>query len=162
MTNSLFTLIGCILLCEAVGFVGGLVTVKAVKTWYADLKKPPFNPPSYLFEPVWTVLYLLMGVSLFLILQSHGNKTIALIFFGAQLILNFFWSFIFFYWHKILYAFVEILTLFLFIIITISTFFPLNIIAALLLIPYALWVSFASILNGAIWYLNRGLTSGED
>jgi len=148
-------LIGCILFCEVVGAVSGIVTIKSVTTWYRKLKKPSFNPPSSVFGPVWTTLYALIGISLFLIIQSQGEKELAYIFFGVQLVLNFLWSFIFFKFHKIGWALIEILLLLVSIVLTIIYFSQINIFAAILFIPYFLWVAFASLLNASIWKLNK-------
>lgn len=151
----LSVLIGCILVCELVGGISGIATIKSIKTWYKKLKKPSFNPPSYIFGPVWTTLYALMGISLFCIIESHGEKGMAYIFFGVQLVLNFLWSFIFFQFHKLGWALIEIILLLLSIILTIISFSHIHPLAALLLVPYLLWVSFASILTAAIWKLNK-------
>lgn len=148
-------LIGSVVLCELVGGISGIATIKSIQTWYKKLRKPTFNPPSYIFGPVWTTLYALMGISLFLIIESPGDKGMAYLFFGLQLVLNFFWSFIFFQFHKIGWALIEILFLLVSIILTINSFSHINTFATLLFIPYLLWVSFASFLNGVIWKLNR-------
>lgn len=149
-------LIFCILLTVAVGAISGIATSGSVNDWFVGINKPTFNPPNYLFGPVWTVLYILMGVSLFMILQSQNNdlRKKAITIFCIQLVLNFCWSFIFFKFHLIGLAFVEIILIWVSIIWMILTFSKINKTAAYLQIPYLLWVSFASVLNGAIWYLN--------
>jgi tryptophan-rich sensory protein len=146
-----------IVLVEGVGILSGFLTSASVTTWYIGLEKPALNPPSWIFGPVWTMLYLLMAIAAFLIwkkgLQNKEVK-VALILFIFQLVLNFFWSIIFFYLHNPAWAFVEIVVLWLTIIATIFVFFKVNRLAAYLLLPYILWVSFAAYLNYGIWMLN--------
>jgi tryptophan-rich sensory protein len=140
----------------AVGAVAGIVTAKNVLDWYPTLHKPGFTPPNYLFGPVWTVLYITMGVSLYLILGqsvSRERKN-AVIIFSVQLFLNFWWSFIFFQFHLIGLAVFVILALWICIIAMIVLFYNVSSTAANLQYPYLAWVSFASALNIAIWYLN--------
>jgi tryptophan-rich sensory protein len=138
------------------GALGGIVTAQEIKTWYLFLNKPSFNPPNYLFGPVWTLLYLLMGISLFLILKKDATaaKKQSLTLFFVQFALNFCWSFIFFKYHLIGWAFAEIVLMWIFILLTIRSFNKINKTAAWLLVPYIAWVSFASVLNFAIWKLN--------
>ena len=150
----LFISIGITLL---VGSLGGFFTSSAVKGWYALANKPSFNPPNWIFAPVWTFLYLLMGISLYLVLKSDAAKKLkqmALTFFTIQLVLNFFWSIIFFYAHQPGWAFVEIIALWAMILLTILWFGKISPTAAWLLVPYICWVSFASVLNYSIWNLN--------
>lgn len=146
----------CILSMLLVGGIGGIATASSITTWYAEINKPSFNPPNYLFGPVWTALYILMGISIYMILQSPKTelrkKAIAI--FCIQLFLNFCWSFIFFKFQLLGLAFIEIILIWVSIITMIIIFFEINKKAALLQIPYLLWVSFASILNGSIWFLN--------
>ncbi len=146
-----------LLITLAVGGVAGFATASAIGTWYATLNKPYFNPPNWLFAPVWTLLYILMGIALYLIwrLPAAQVRKKAMMLFFAQLALNFAWSFIFFTFHQIGFAFVEIVLLWLVILITINQFAKLQKTAALLLLPYILWVSFAAVLNGSIWFLNK-------
>lgn len=133
--------------------IGGLFTASSVSSWYITLIKPPFNPPSWVFGPVWTLLYLLMGVSLYLVWIKKYDKN-AFTFFGIQLVLNALWSVLFFGFRSPLLAFVEIIFLWIAILITLFYFYRINKISAYLLIPYILWVSFAAILNLAILVLN--------
>ncbi len=133
--------------------VGSLFTAGSVSSWYMTLNKPPFNPPSWVFGPVWTLLYLLMGVSLYLVWIRKFDKN-AFTFFGIQLFLNALWSVLFFGIKSPLLALVEIIFLWAAILITIFYFYKINKISAYLLIPYILWVSFAAILNFAIFMLN--------
>lgn len=149
-------LIFSIIICQLAGIAGALFTTPSIKGWYQSLNKPSFNPPNWIFGPVWTLLYLLMGISLYLVWNQKNNPKIktALIFFAIQLMLNSLWSIIFFSLHLPSLAFLEIIILLIFIILTIIKFLPISKTAAYLLIPYFLWVSFASILNLAIFKLN--------
>lgn len=156
--NEIMKLAISIIICLAAGFIGSIFTNRSIPIWYESLKKPSFNPPGWLFGPVWTALFILMGISLFLIWQKglhYNGVKIALIVFGIQLILNILWSILFFGLRAPQAAFIEIIILWILILITILTFYPISKIAALLLLPYILWVSFASILNFSLWRLNR-------
>jgi translocator protein len=145
-----------IILCLLAGAIGSIFTSKSIPTWYATLKKPSFNPPNYLFGPVWTILYILMGIAAYLIWTSGWNSVtkIALAVFAVQLILNTAWSILFFGLQNPFIAFIEIIFLWLAIVATIVLFYRISPAASYLLIPYLLWVSFASVLNFAIWRLN--------
>ncbi len=145
-----------IIVCELAGFIGAIFTTPSIPTWYATLSKPFFNPPSFVFAPVWTLLYALMGISLYLVWEKREKiKTkIPLVLFFFQLILNTIWSILFFGLKNPLLAFVEIILLWITLLFTIIKFYPVSKKAALLLVPYILWVSFASILNLAIFLLN--------
>jgi benzodiazapine receptor len=142
-----------IFICELVGISGSIFTVRAIPTWYVKLKKPSFNPPNWIFGPVWTMLYALQGIAIYIVFYEPNN-TVPLVFFIIQLILNAIWTPLFFGAKKIGLAFVEILLIFCFIVTTIISFSSVNTTAAWLMIPYALWVAFASILNYKIWALN--------
>ena len=145
----------CVALPLLVGGVSGFLTVDEISGWYATLQKPSFNPPDYLFGPVWTALYCLMGISLYLVLREKGaNKKHALLTFALQLILNFFWSLIFFNLHNVGLALADIILLWFCITDMIVTFYRINKTAGLLQIPYLLWVTFATALNAAILFLN--------
>ena len=147
----------CILICQMAGIIGSIFTSPAIPTWYANLVKPSFNPPNYVFAPVWTTLFIMMGISLFLIWRRAGDVDSirpALIFFGIQLLLNILWSVIFFGFHSPFAAFIEIIFLWCAIGFTIILFFTVSRAAGILLVPYILWVSFAAILNFMIWRLN--------
>ena len=154
--QNLIKLIGCLFLTLLTGGVSGWFTVRAISTWYATLHKPSFNPPNYLFGPVWTVLYILMGISFFLILQQPltDQRRKATRIFIIQLALNFFWSIIFFNFHFIGAALIEILAMWVSIVLMIIYFYRISKLAALLQLPYLCWVSFATLLNAAILYLN--------
>lgn len=149
-------LILSIVLCVSLGSVGGLVTVNEIPTWYATLNKPSFNPPNWLFGPVWTTLYLLMGISVYMIWKQPVSKgrNKALQLFILQFILNFCWSFIFFGLHATGWALIEMIALWILILLSILHFAKHSKTAAWLLVPYIAWVSFALLLNAAIWKLN--------
>lgn len=140
----------------AVGFLAGYATIQSVNTWYTQLAKPSFNPPNSVFGPVWTVLYILMAISLYLVWQQPPSpaRNKAMLLFFIQLALNFAWSFIFFYYHKIGLALVDIIILWIFLFITILLFRRFSTAAAWLLAPYLAWVSFATVLNMSIFKLN--------
>lgn len=151
-------LIVSILVCQGAGIIGGLFNSTSIKTWYVTLKKPVFNPPNWVFAPVWISLYLLMGIALYLVWIPDipvKEKFWALTLFWAQLVLNMLWSYFFFYLRSPLSGLIDILLLWILILLTIMKFFPLNRTAALLLTPYILWVTYAAVLNYALWHLNR-------
>ncbi len=154
--NNIFKLIISVSIPLATGAIAGIVTAKEIPGWYALLNKPSFSPPNWLFGPVWTSLYILMGISLFLIWKIEPGKLRdqALIIFAIQLILNFAWSFLFFYFKNMGLALAEIFILWVFIALMIFSFSKVNIVAAWLNVPYLLWVSFATILNFAYFRLN--------
>ena len=146
-----------ILICQLAGIVGSFFTVAAVPTWYAFLNKPSFSPPSWLFGPVWVALYALMGLALYLVLEARDQKKdvrAALVVFAIQLILNAAWSIIFFGLKLPGLAWIEIMFLWLFILGSITSFYKVSRPAAWLLLPYFIWVSFASVLNFYVWRLN--------
>lgn len=145
-----------LLLPLAVGAISGMYTSQAVPEWFATLDRPSFSPPNWLFGPVWTTLYTLMGISLFLIWKqnSSSERNLAIIIFLLQLTLNFLWSFIFFYLNRIGLALIEIVLLWINIALMIVLFNKIKPIAAYLNIPYLLWVSFATALNTAYYLLN--------
>jgi tryptophan-rich sensory protein len=146
-----------IVICEAVGIFGAVFTAPAIPTWYASLKKPSFSPPNWVFGPAWTFLYALMGISAYLIWQEGVEKPAvrnALFIFLLQLILNFFWSFFFFKLQSPTHALIEIFLLWVLILATVISFYQINKAAGLILIPYLLWVSFATLLNFYIVRLN--------
>ena len=146
----------CIIIPLLIGAISGIATASGIDTWYVDLTKPTFNPPNYLFGPVWTCLYILMGISFYMILQSPKTelRKKAIMIFCIQLFLNFCWSFLFFNFQLLGLAFIDIIFIWVSIVMMVILYFVINITAALLQIPYLLWVSFASILNGSIWFLN--------
>jgi tryptophan-rich sensory protein len=139
--------------------MSGVVTRSAITTWYPTLVKPSFNPPNWVFAPVWTLLYLMMGVAAGLVWDKiNSDKEIvkkALFFFAIQLALNALWSYLFFGFHNPMLAGLEIIILWLMIYETQVQFAKINTTAGYLLLPYLAWVSFAAVLNGSIWWLNR-------
>jgi tryptophan-rich sensory protein len=138
-----------------VGGISGIATVSGIKDWYVHLNKPFFNPPNYLFGPVWSLLYLLMGVSFYMILQSKSvAKKRAILIFFIQLFLNFWWSFLFFKFQLLGISMIEIILMWLSILWMIIDFKKINETAGYLQLPYLAWVTFASLLNASIWYLN--------
>lgn len=149
-------LVVCVGLCLAVGALGGWVTAGSVKDWYPTLHKPSFNPPNWLFGPVWTVLYVMMGVAAWRVwFKASGDRARGpLSLFGLQLALNLGWSVTFFGLHAIGAAVVVIVALEAAVLGTIFVFRRIDGLAAALLVPYALWVAFATLLNVTIWRLN--------
>ena len=146
-----------VVVCFVAGFIGSIFTTPAIPTWYAQLNKPPFTPPNWLFAPVWTTLYLLMAISAYLVWRKGlGNKEIriALGVFLVQLILNSLWSVLFFGLRSPLMGAIEIVVLWVAILLTIIYFFKISKAAGWLLVPYILWDSFAAILNFSVLILN--------
>ena len=154
--NKVLKFILCLLGPLSVGALSGIATAAGVRDWYLTLEKPFFNPPNYLFAPVWTVLYLLMGISFYFVLQkAEGSlKRKAMLIFGIQLLLNFLWSFLFFKFQMVGLALVDILLLWSAILMMLLTFYKINRTAAWMQLPYLLWVAFATVLNASIWILN--------
>lgn len=153
--KNIFKLIISIVLPQLTGGLGAIVTISSVGSWYQTINKPFFTPPSWVFGPAWTTLYLLMGISLFLIWKSeHPMKKTALWLFAIQLVLNGIWSPAFFGLESPILGLVVIIPLWIMIVVCIRFFFPINKAASYLLIPYLMWVSFATALNTGIWYLN--------
>ncbi|RYY65496.1 MAG: tryptophan-rich sensory protein [Chitinophagaceae bacterium] len=146
----------CVVLCVGLGTASGFSTASEINGWFQTVEKPSWNPPNWIFGPMWTTLYILMGIAAALIWHSNDErKKAALTLFVLQFIFNLAWSFIFFNQHAIGWAFAEILVMWVFILATIISFYKIKPIAAYLMIPYLLWVTFASCLNGAIWMLNK-------
>jgi tryptophan-rich sensory protein len=155
--KDILKLLVSVVICQAAGFIGSIFTTPNIPTWYAMLKKPAFAPPNWLFAPVWTTLFLLMGIALFLIWRKGLNNQpvrTAFTIFILQLIVNILWSMMFFYFMFPLGGFVVIIALWLLILLTIIHFINISRVAGILLIPYLLWVSFASVLNFMLWRLN--------
>jgi len=153
--NNTFKLIIAIVVSELAGIIGSLFTAPSIAGWYSTLVKPALNPPAWVFAPVWTTLFAMMGVALFLIWKNQTTikKNMAYRFFFAQLILNTLWSIIFFSQHNIGGALIEIIVLWLAILAAIIFFYKISKTAAWLLVPYIAWVSFAMYLNYALWAL---------
>ncbi|KKU14705.1 hypothetical protein A3I34_00895 [Candidatus Jorgensenbacteria bacterium RIFCSPLOWO2_02_FULL_45_12] len=182
--NNWLKLIASIAVCEAAGIAGSFFTAGSISSgWYNSLPKPALTPPSWVFAPAWTTLYLLMGVSLFLVLKHpnilgnvgmSGKRKLAISLFFFQLALNVLWSILFFGLHNPALAFADIIVLWLSILATIIAFAKTSVpsskqqsakqshdkLAAWLLVPYLLWVSFASYLNGSIWFSVLKTTDG--
>ena len=136
--------------------ISAYFTTAEIPHWYAALAKPAFNPPNWIFGPVWTTLYTLMAIAAWLVSKSPAApaRSTALALFWIQLALNFAWSFIFFSAHQIGFALIEILVLWLTLVLTMIAFFRVSPIASWLFVPYLAWVSFASLLNYSLWRLN--------
>jgi len=146
-----------IIICQLAGFIGSFATRQSVGGWYRALVKPDFNPPSWVFAPVWITLYAVMGVSLYLIWRKGLNSVevkYAIILFLVHLVFNTLWSIVFFGYQSIGGGAIVITVLWFLILVTIICFYKISTPAGLLLIPYLLWVSFASLLNFSIWRLN--------
>ncbi len=145
--------------CLLVGYFSGMVTRDSITTWYPTLVKPSFNPPNWVFAPVWTILYIMMGVAGGMVWnrleQDPENVKKAFTFFIIQLALNAVWSVIFFYFHNPFLALIEVILFWLLIFETHIQFKKIDKTAGLLFIPYLAWVSFATVLNASIWWLNR-------
>jgi benzodiazapine receptor len=155
--NRIARLVFAIIVCQLAGVVGSIATYPSIPTWYASLQKPFFTPPNWLFAPVWLTLFTLMGISAYLVwskgLKNRRVKT-ALMIFAVQLVLNALWSFLFFGLHYLLYAFIEIVILWIAIAFTILTFYRISRPAGIILLPYIVWVSIAATLNYYVWLLN--------
>ncbi len=180
MTQKIIKLVISILICEGAGIIGSFFTAPAIKTWYVSLEKPFFSPPNWIFAPVWTVLFLLMGISLYLVwvknwrVETPENESAkkawnpiseklwsgtwreenAVAIFVLQLVLNILWSVIFFGLKLPSIASAEILMLWVAILYTIVNFYRISKSASFLLLPYILWVTFAAVLNLSVWLLN--------
>jgi len=156
--NNFSRLVFSLLICQGFGLIGAFFTSPAIPSWYQNLEKPFFTPPSWLFAPAWITLYILMGIALFLIwkkgLKEEKNE-VAFLFFFIQLTLNSLWSILFFGLRSPFWALIEIIILWIFILITILKFFKISKKSGWLMIPYITWVTFAAILNFSIYYLNR-------
>jgi tryptophan-rich sensory protein len=149
-------LILSIALPVVIGTVAGIFTTREIPAWYATLNRPGISPPNWIFGPVWTILYVLMGFSFYLVwIEPAGNmRTLAIAIYLLQLVLNFTWSFLFFYFKRIGFSLIEIIFLWLSILIMLFFFYRVKPSAAYLNIPYFLWVSFASVLNASYFSLN--------
>jgi tryptophan-rich sensory protein len=147
--------------CLAIGYFSGMATQSSIKTWFPTLVKPSFNPPNWIFAPVWSMLYIMMGIAAGLVwnrLELSNDKELvkkSLLFFAVQLGLNALWSVLFFGLRNPMLALIEIVLLWLMIYETYIKFGKIDKIAGYLFLPYLAWVSFASILNASIWWLNR-------
>jgi len=158
MTKKLFMRVSFAMgLCLFIGFLGALATQTSIGDWYLQLNKPSYNPPNWIFGPIWTVMYILMGISAGIIWSKgfyHRWVKTALYLFGFQLLLNAFWSLLFFGLKEPFWALIDIIALFVELLFTFKWFKIVNKLAAYLLIPYIIWVAFAALLNFEIWRLN--------
>jgi len=157
-SKNLFKLLFSIGVCLLTGASGAIFTSPAIPTWYAQIRKPSFNPPNWLFGPVWTTLYIMMGIAAYLVWRSSNaepRKKKALLIFLAQLALNALWTPLFFGLHNPLAGLVVIIILWLAILLTIILFWKISKTAGALLLPYLAWVGFATMLNASIFLLNR-------
>jgi benzodiazapine receptor len=147
-----------IVLCLGAGALGAVATTPEIEGWYQTIAKPLWTPPDYVFGPVWTTLYVLMAIAGWLVWKRTGFKSamMPLTLFAAQLVLNIAWSWIFFGLHEPGWAFAEIVILWPAIVATTLAFFGSSKIAGWMMVPYLAWVSFATVLNFAIWRLNSG------
>jgi len=165
--KNILKLIIAIIVCELAGIAGAIFTAPSISGWYAGLAKPALTPPAWVFGPVWTILFALMGISIFLVWKKHSNilENVRMLrvwrwgvaFFILQLVLNVFWSIIFFGLRNPGAAFIEIIFLWLAIVLTIIAFYRVSRPAVYLLLPYILWVSFAGYLNYSIWQSSIGM-----
>lgn len=156
--SNLLPMLGVFLvICLMVELLGGWFTEMGVKTWYPTIQKPTWVPPNWVFGPVWTVLYIMMAFSLWLVWKepTTAPKAMAYRLFAAQLCVNLIWSALFFTFECPLCALIDIVVLWLLVAWTIASFYAIRPLAGFLLIPYLLWVSYAMALNASIWYLNR-------
>ena len=158
--GGMIRLVVSLAVCQAAGLIGSLFTRKGIDPWYSNLQKPSFTPPDWVFAPVWITLYLLMGISLFLVWLKvkRESKTISskgpMVLFFSQLALNVAWTAVFFGMHSIGWSLLVICLLWIMIIVTMIFFYRISSLASWLLLPYLLWVSYATVLNLNIWWLN--------
>jgi tryptophan-rich sensory protein len=156
LSSQLVGLLGWLFASFVTGGLGAIAAVDAA-LFYAQLRKPPWAPPAEVFGPVWSALYVLMGIAAWLVWRSPGSNRLALVLFGAQLAANALWSWLFFAWHRGALAAIEVLVLLALIVATVAAFWRTSRAAALLMLPYVLWVSFASVLTWSVWRSNPGL-----
>ncbi len=157
MKKKVFRISIAVFICILIGFLGSVATQTSINTWYQTLNKPFFTPPNWIFAPVWTILYIMMGIAAGIVWSRgfyHKWVKVALYHFGFQLLLNAAWSIFFFGLQNPLIALLDIIALFILLLFTIKWFKVVNTTAAYLLIPYAVWVAFATALNFGIWQLN--------
>ncbi|MBN2202722.1 MAG: tryptophan-rich sensory protein [Candidatus Aenigmarchaeota archaeon] len=141
-----------IFLCQMAGIIGSVFTTSSITTWYATLEKPWFTPPNFVFGPVWITLYTLMGISLYLVWDKKDKLSIS--FFSAQLLINTLWSILFFGLKSPLYGLISIIPMWILILLTIVKFYMIDKRAGVILIPYIVWVTIATLLNYFVWVLN--------
>jgi len=151
----MFILVFFVALCLGVGALGGFWTSSSVTTWYVTLRKPSWNPPSWVFAPVWTFLYITMGIAAWIVWKHGSFVGLQAAVFLIQLALNLGWSWLFFFKRSPYWAFIEVMALWVAIAVTNLYFWHVDPLAGLLIVPYLAWVTFASTLNGVVWALNR-------
>lgn len=158
LPKSISKLVLSIVICQSAGLLGTVFTFSSIENWYNLLNQPSFRPPNWLFGPVWTILYTLMGISLYWVwakgIEKKSVKS-ALTLFTLQLVLNASWSIVFFGLHNIFLSLINIAVLWILIVLVIVRFYKIDKKASLIFLPYLVWVSFASFLNYNIWLLNR-------
>jgi translocator protein len=153
--NRLVKLISCVLLCQMAGIIGSVFTMQSIPSWYSTLSKPWFTPPNWVFGPVWITLFTLMGISLYWVSQGGlKNVKTPLMVFGSQLVVNTLWNYLFFGLRNPLYGLIGIISLWILIAATIALFYRISKKAGLILLPYIIWVSIATLLNYYVWILN--------
>ncbi len=153
-----FPFLVSLLITLAIGFIASLFTRPEIAGWYSILKKPSFNPPPWLFAPVWTALYIMIATAAYLVWKHRSRKPVYIVtrtVYIIQLLLNFSWSIVFFGLHQILGALIVIILMWISIVVNINLFNKYNRVAGWLLCPYLLWVSFAAVLNASIYLLNK-------
>ena len=153
-----------ILLIILIEWIGHVFTMSSVKDWYLTLQKTSWNPPAYVFGPVWTILYVMIAIAgwrVYVIAPSSKQKRQAFVFYGLQLACNLFWSFFFFFLRSPLLGLIDIVAILIFLILNIRAFYRLDRVAAILLIPYLLWTFYAAILNFTLWSLNGQLAQSR-
>jgi len=155
-SQQILGLIFLLAICLGVGVLGAIATTPEIDGWYRTLQKPSWNPPDWIFGPVWSTLYVLMAVAAWLVWRRGGFKAakLPLVLFGLQLVLNTAWSWIFFHFHQPGWAFVELIGLWVTVAAVTVAFFRVNKTAGFLLIPYLAWITFAGVLNLTIWRMN--------
>lgn len=158
LPKSILKLVLSIAVCQGAGLIGTIITISSIENWYNLLNQPSFRPPNWLFGPVWTILYTLMGISLYWIWTAGTKKKEvrnALKLFAVHLVFNATWSIVFFGMHNILLSLINIIVLWILIIMVMIKFYKIDKKASLILLPYLAWVSFATVLNFSIFLLNR-------
>jgi benzodiazapine receptor len=152
--NKWLRIASCVIICQMAGVIGSIFTMQAIPSWYSTLEKPWFTPPNWVFGPVWITLFTLMGISLYWVSQRGKEAKVPLAIFAAQLAVNTLWNVLFFGIRNPLYGLIGIIVLWALIAATIVTFYRTSKKAGLILLPYIIWVSIATLLNYYVWVLN--------
>lgn len=156
--RDIYIFVVCLIICFLPGIIGSIFTSEAIPVWYTSLQKPVLTPPNWIFAPVWTILYILMGITLFLLVKKTGKLSyikLALFLFVIQLFLNGLWSYVFFGLKSLLGGIFIIIPLWIVIIMCIREFRFISVASSWLMVPYLLWISFAAYLNIAVFLLNN-------